>query len=80
MHTYIVVLHCKTCMVITVVVDMRHLVIILITVALMDSSDSQYPANCVSCTDGEYIILHVYSATLEIPNFAKFNFGDMSIA
>ena len=43
-------------MVITVIVDMRHLVNILIIVALMDSSDSQYP-NCVSCSDGEYIIL-----------------------
>ena len=43
-------------MVITVIVDMRHLVIVLIIVALMDSSDSQYP-NCASCSDGEYIIL-----------------------
>ena len=52
MHTCIVVLYSKTCMVITVIVDMRHLAIILIIVALMDSTDSQYP-DCVSCSDGE---------------------------
>ena len=43
-------------MVITVIVDMRRLVIILIVVALMDFSDSQYPyPDCVSCSDGEYM-------------------------
>ena len=53
MHTCIVVLYSKTCMVITVIVDMRHLIIILSIVGLMDSIDGQYPTDCVSCSDGE---------------------------
>ena len=44
------------CVLITIIVDMRHLIIILISVVMMDSTDGQYP-NCVSCSDGEYIPL-----------------------